>query len=333
MKLKLTRWLLPTFVAIILTLVLVTPALAINPPNSISVDGVWVYRNCREEGDQLYLTYYSINYTTNPTETVTEAYFNRLMNGAVELRATVPFAYYDDGYGDGVVAIYFDADDAPAWEGSYTMKMMGNPFLSWNGSVPEASLSTFNIWQDNPIIVTQTVLAGRIIELAEDLETAWGQDMVTESDTGQDVLTSYGLAYFVNVIPYLAEMAPDVYSEDASMGGAVFEPDIPDEVERTDYADSLEAAIIGTPFDLTDLANRFNVSRGAMTAILYYGCAVTMLIILGRRLHTYKPMMLLSIPVVILGSFIGVPFEATILAGLAGLGMTAYSIWYKPSTA
>ena len=70
-----------------------------------------------------------------------------------------------------------------------------------------------------------------------------------------------------------------------------------------------------------------------MTAILYYGVVVAILIIIARRVGTYKPMMLLSIPFVFLGAFIGVPLIVTVLAGLVGLGVTGYVIFYKPSTA
>lgn len=330
---KLTRWLFPSFVAILLALLIVTPVLAIEPPSSLSIDGVWVYRNCREAGDQLYLVSYNISYGTNPTEDASEAYLVRLMDGATELKATRPYAYYNDGYGEGVASIYFDAVDAPTWIGNYTMLLVGNPFLSWNGTVPEAELNGFNIWQDNDIAITRVVLSGRIATLATDLETAWGQDMVNLSDTGQQVLTNYGLAYFINVVPYLSGIAPYVFADDQGRGSGVVRPEIPDEVVDTTYADSLVSDIIGTPFDLTAMATSFGTSRGAMTAILYYGILAVIVIILARKLGTIKPMMLLSIPLVILGAFIGVPLIVTILAGLAALAYISWTLFYKSSTA
>ena len=333
MNLKLTRWVVPVLLAVMATFMLITPVWAIEPPTSLEVSGVWVYRNCREDGDQMYLVYYSINYTTNPDEDVSEAYLVRLMNGSDELAAVAPFAYHDDGYGNGVAAIYFTAGSAPTWEGNYTMRLVGNPILSWNGTTPSAQLSTFDLWQDNQIGVTRTVLSSRIIALATNLETAWGLDMVTADDEGQDVLTAFGLEYFVTVVPYLSEVAPYVYAADEGRGGTYVVPEVPEEWERTDYADSLVENIIDTPFDMTAMATAFGVSRGAMTAILYYGCVVAAIILFVRQIGSYKPIMMFSIPLVILGAFLGVPLIVTVLAGLMALAMTAFTIFYKPSNA
>ena len=332
---KLRRFSLATFIAILLALVITVPVLAIAQPDSMSIDGAYAYRNCRETGDMLLLIPYTIDYTTNPDENVSEAYLCRLMEEGSALQSVAPYAYYNAGYGQGVVALYFDADDAPEWEGVYTLELLGNPFQDWEGGVPTDTLSSgdFDVWQDNEIEVNQVVIAGRIISLASDLETAWSKDMVTVADDGSEVLTSYASGYFVQVVPYLSEIAPDVFAEGDTIYSTTMEPELPDRDTGTDYADSLVADIIGTPFDFTALATLMLVSRGALTALIYYGLLAFVAVLLARRLRTYKPMMLLSIPFVILGSFIGVPLIVTMLFGLAALGFTAYAIFYKPSTA
>lgn len=330
------RYLIPSLIAALLTLLLVAPCLAIGEPDSISIDDVYVYRNCRETGDQLYLVYYTIEYASLPDETVTEAYIVRLMDDEDdEIDHVYPYSYYNKGYGEGVAALYFDADDAPAWEGVCSMELIGNPFAEWEGDLPDVSVSSvdFTVWQDNELGITQVIVGGRIIDMAGDLEDDWGKDMVTLSDDGKQVLTTYAAGYFVNVVPNLYEISPDIFA--VGQGGAteIYEPDIPPEVERTDYSDELVTNIIDTPFDLTDTADAFGVSRGALSALLYYGIVALAMILIARQIQTYKPMMLLSIPFVILGAFIGVPLIATILAGLVALGATAYIIFYKPSTA
>ncbi len=335
MKLRITRWFLPSLLALLLTLFLVTPCLAINPPDDIDIEGVWAYRNCKETGDQLYLVQYAINYTSLPSETVTEAYLCRLMNGATELASTPPIWYNAEnkGYGVGVVAIYFAAVDAPTWAGAYTMKLMGNPFIAWNGSIPEDSYATFDVWQDNDLGITKSIVSSRVLYLAQEVEDDWGKDMVTLADSGKSVLTDYGLGYFINVIPYLADVAPYIYAAGQSHGGGVISPDIPPELERTDYADSLTADIIGTPFDLTPLATAFGVSRGALTAILYYGVVLVLLVLVARRIGSYRPVVLIGGFLIIVGSFIGVPLIVAILGGMAGFGMIGFTIFYKPSSA
>jgi hypothetical protein len=335
MKRKITRWFLPLLVALLGVLVFVTPCLAINPPDDLDITGVWAYRNCRETGDQLYLVEYSINYTPMPSETVTEAYLCRLMDGATELASTPPIWYNTDnkGYGVGVVAIYFEAIDAPTWQGAYTMKLMGNPFISWNGSVPETSYSTFDVWQDNDLGITKSIVSSRVLYLAQEVEDDWGKDMVTLADTGKSVLTDYGLGYFINVIPYLADVAPYIYAAGQSHGGGIIPPEIPPEEARTDYADSLTADIIGTPLDVTPVATIFGVSRGALTAVLYYGIVLVVLITVARRIGSYRPVMLFGGFLMIVGSFVGVPLMVAILGALAGFGMIGFCLFYKPSSA
>jgi hypothetical protein len=337
MRLKITRW-LPALVAVIAVFAITAPVLAaIAQPDDLSIEGVWVYRNCREENDQLYLVLCDRDYsvTGEPSQGADETYMVRLLDGDDTLDYTYPVAYHNDGYDMGVAALYFDASEAPDWEGVYTMELLGNPFQEFTGGVPSDTVTSpnFDIWQDSEMTTIQTMVEARIIWLANQLEDDWSEDMVSVSDTGEDVLTSYAAGYFVNVVPYFTDIAPNTYPADAYMPSETVEPDIPPDEAGTDYADALEDAIIGTPLDLTDLATDWGVSRGPLTAFIYYGVVAFGLIVLARRIGSYKPVMLLSVPCVIVGAFVGVPLEATILAGFISLGLVAYVIFYKPSTA
>ncbi len=102
--------------------------------DSVSIDGVNVYRNCLEFLDQLYLVKYDIQYTTIPERPVNETYLVRLRNGAAELATVRPYAYFNDGYALGYASIYFTSATAPAWEGAYNMDIIGNPTLQWMDS-------------------------------------------------------------------------------------------------------------------------------------------------------------------------------------------------------
>ena len=322
------RWLMPVIFAVFLTMVIVTPVMAIDDPDSITVNAVYAYRNCREDGDQLYLIDYTIDYSGvgNPTETITEAFLCRLMNGATELRAVAPYAYYNDGYDRGTIAIYFNAADAPTWQGSYSMYLIGNPVLSWVGDPPSAHVSTFNVWQDNSMSITREVVSSRILYLADLLEIAWSVDMI-EASGGGHTLTSFGEDYYTNVVPYVSDIAPYAFA------GQIILPEVGAVDTSTDYADDLETAIIGTPLDLTDMADSFGVSRGPLTALLYYGVVAFALIKISSRAQSQKPLMMLSIPAVIGGAFIGVPLIVTIVVGFMAFFFIAYSLFYKGSTA
>lgn len=313
-------------VALLVILSFAVPVFAIDDPNSIYINGVWVYRNCLEDDDQLYIVDYSINYTVNPDESVTEAFLLRLMNGSTELASVAPYTFYDDGYGRGTVAIYFAAVDAPTWEGAYTMILVGNPTLSWAGDPPSASVSTFNLWQDYDIQVTRQIVSSRVLWLADQLELAWDVDMIETTGSGS-VLTTYGEAYFPNVIPNLKTIAPYAFS------GKIVSPETDRREFTQDYADELETNIAGTPLDLTDSADAIGVSRGAWTAILYYGVVIIFAIMAVRKIGSYKPLMLFMLPLVILGAFIGVPLVITVLFGFLSLVMIGFSLFYRPSTA
>ena len=310
----------------------ITPVLAIADPDSMSVDEIYVYRNCRQVGDQMYLVTYNITYASPPSESVTEAFLCRLLDGTTELGSVAPFTYHNNGYDTGVVAIYFSAENAPEWAESYTIELTGNPSLDWSGDPPTDTDSTFNLWQDNGLEVTHVVLSSRILDLATELEADWDVDMVQQNtETGEYTLTTHGEAYFWGVVPYLSEVAPFIFED--IVPPTVVEPEIEDPDTSAAYADSLETAISGTLFDMTPLADEFGVGRGQLTAILYYGMVLFALILLSMKLKSQKPLMILSIPMVILGAFVGVPLVVTILAGFAAIGFIGYSLFYKPSTA
>ncbi len=103
------------------------------PDVSDSVNSVEVYRHALGETDsQVLISLTNIKYTTNPVIPSSSAYIARLMNGAVELGSTTPYAYFQNlGYNLGLVALEFDAASAPVWGGAYTMRLDGNPTLDW----------------------------------------------------------------------------------------------------------------------------------------------------------------------------------------------------------
>lgn len=310
-----------------------TPVFAIDDPDTMTLNAVWVYQNCMEDDDWLVLVDYTLDYTlANPDENVTEAFFVRLMDGTDELGSTSPYAYYDDGYDRGVVAIYFTAAEASGlvWEDpGYSIQLVGNPLLTWapGPDPPTTSLTPFDLWQDWPMETTQTALSARILWLADQLELTWGVDLIESTASGSYLTTTYGEAYFTNVVPNLNLMAPYAFS------GSMIQPDFEQKEFTQDYAADLEADVAGTPLDITPLATAFALDRGMLTTILYYGCAVVFIAFLVQRYQTYKPAILMAVPLVIGGAFLGVPLIVTILAGFAALVGVGYVLFYSKSTA
>lgn len=318
------------FLALLLLLAVVTPVYAtVDDPSAISVDSVFVYQHCLEEDDQLYLVEYTITYGTNPDENATEAYLFRLMNGTTELGNVAPYAYYDEGYGYGIAAIYFYAADAPAWEGSYTMKFEGNPTLTWtDGTPPVTSVSTFNSWSSSPgISTTQNELAARILYLADLLELDWGVNMIDTAATGS-YLSDYGVAYFTNVIESVQTMAPGAFA------GSSTAPDWETKEVDTTYADSRADSVEDTPLDLTDLADAFGISRLWASTVLYILGAGVMVYFALAPTGSFRPLILLSAPLIVAGGYMGMlPLLFTVLAGVGAFILSLFLLFYHPSTA
>lgn len=334
---RLTNLSASLLLAILGLLLIVSPVFAIAPPNSISVNSVYAYQHCLETNDQLYLVEYTIYYaptgeppvSTNPDENATEAYLVRFMDGLTELKAVAPYAYYDEGYGKGVAAIYFSASDPalPTWVASYTIRLVGNPTLAWTPSIPSTSVSIFDLWSSSTgITQTQSELTARILWLADMLEVEWGINMVDSTGTGS-YLSSYGEAYFTNVIPNIRAMAPRAFA------GTTTSPDWSTKETTTGYAEDRAASVEGTGLDLTPMAEWWGVSRMWTSSILYIIAGIIILYAALKPTGSFRGLVLVSTPLVIAGGYLGmIPLLATVLLGFAALAISIFMLFYHPSS-
>lgn len=214
-----------------------------DPDIKFEVTGVNAYRNAVELGDQLYIIYYNIDYTVNPTEgTTEETYICRLMNGAAEIASSVPYAGgFSDGYSEGVISIYVSSADvvtnaltwpytaAPAW--TPIISLEGNPLQSWSSTPPPSKTvngASFVDWfDDSTVEATQEALGARIRYIAGKIEDVWGFALL-ESIGGVNKLTDAGEAYFTSAIPNLRILCPNLFSN------VMFTPDFSEELRIND---------------------------------------------------------------------------------------------------
>ena len=294
------------------------------PPDSLIVNAVYAYENYELTGDQLYIVDFNIDYTTIPSSKADVNYVIRLMNGGTELAWTAPFPYHTSGYGRGIVAFYFDPGSAPTWAGAYTVILCGNPVIDWGGSFPYTSLATFS-WESNPVSQTQSLVALKVLALAQILETDWGIDMVETTSTGS-YLTADGEAYFINVIPGFMQTGAGAFY------GNVYPPHYPAITRDNTYATNLENMSEGTILDIgTPVANLLGISRGEATTVVIYGIGILGLIILCRKLNSYKPLMFLFGLVVCTGWALGVPLAYTVYGGILATFLILFELLYKPT--
>ena len=336
MKARLTKLLSVLALVMLGLLLIVSPALAIASPDNLQINSVYVFRHCLEADDQLYLVEYFVDYDPdgdpatddNPDENITEAYLGRLMDGIDELGTVAPYAYYDEGYEAGVFAIYFSASDPnlPTWNGAYVMNFMGNPALSWDDAIPSTSVDVFDLWSDSTSIAdTQNELAARILYLADQLELAWGINMTDSTGTGS-YLSDYGETYFTNAIFNIRAMAPEAFA------GRTIRPQWEYKEYTTSYAESRADSVIDTPLDMTPVADWWGVSRMWTSSLLFMLGGILMLYCILSSTGNYRPLVLLSTPLIIAGGYLGLlPLLATALIGLAAFVLSIFALFYHPS--
>lgn len=326
---KRSRYVLSGIAALVLLLLLVvciTPVLgAVAQPDTFEIQMVQAYQNTKEDGDQLYLITYYIDYTSLPDESADDLFIFRLLNDDAELSSAGPYPFYNQGYSLGVVAFYFEPDEAPTWESSLSVQITGNPLVDWDGDPPITTTDSIT-WSTGTVEEVQQLVSAKIIYLATELEQDWSVEMITTS-SGMTILSDTGALYFLRVVPHLNEVAPYV------IGQYTFTPEYPeDKPEDYTYSDWLEDSIGGTIFDLSGPARSLNISRGALTAFIYYSLVAVFLILLINKTNLKKGAVLILWPFMIAGAFIGVPLIVTIVASLACLFSTVW-VFHKGATA
>lgn len=246
------RVLVAMLLAVAATLLLPVAALAIDVPDSgpyiLQVDA---YRHVVETDDILLHGRYNWPYASPPSETITEAVFVRLLDGTDELGYCQPYAYYTRGWGYGSFSIYLTASEASGyWEGSLTVEMRGSPTLSWTGgSAPVVATSTVNWWATASNAATQALMYAHIAAWGETLGDYWSVSLVSYYADGSK-LSSYGEAYFTNVITGLRAMVPDLFS------GAMESPSYSDVTWNTSASDAMRD---NWPFDMGGISEWFGM--------------------------------------------------------------------------
>lgn len=323
---KCSRYVLSGIAVIVLLLLLglfTIPVLAaVAQPDTFEIQMVQAYQNTREDGDQLYLVTFYIDYDSLPDENADDLFIIRLLDAADdEISSTKPYPFYNQGYSLGVAAFYFEPDEVPTWESSLSIQMAGNPLVDWDGDPPITTTDSIT-WSTGTLKDVQQLVSAKIIYLATELEQDWAVEM-TATTSGITVLSDTGAAYFLRVVPHLTGVAPYV------TGQYTFPPEYPEDKPSDDtYSDQLINAIDGTIFDLSGPAQSLGISCGALTASIYYFFVVLFFILLAWKHKINKGVMMLVWPFIIVGAFIGVPLVVTILGGFLCLGTTVI-VFYK----
>jgi hypothetical protein len=324
------RFLCASAIAVILLLVVASSVLAIAQPDTTpQILSVFAYHHLLETDDQGYLIDIYTDYSALPSETITDSYMVSILDidGTTVLRTVAPYTFIASGYGRELVWIYFSAADAPTYNQAYTIRLEGNPLLTWTPvATPPSVSSGVDYWSSSTSITsTQAELASEILYLGDRLELAWSLDIVEELSTGI-YITATGASYFMNVMPNVRTMAPSVFSSG----------EITPDHESTDYstadADDL-SGLIGSPLDLTDAATSLGTTRGVLTTTGTL-IVIGILIFYAVRAVGGKIALPLAGGCLILASAMNmVPRALGVGMGVFCIILTGFLLFYKPSSA
>jgi hypothetical protein len=273
-----------------------------------------------------------------PTEPISDTYIIKLMDtdGSTEITTAVPYAFFNNGYNRGIAYIYLTADEVDTaglvWGSAYQIRLDGNPLASWDAGTPSASALTTIQWTTATTQgATRLVVEAKIRSLASALQTTWNDSdfiMLANYASG-GVLTTVGESYFSVVIPNLNDIAPSVLSATNA------EPEYIDRQYGNTNEQNIISEVAGTSLDMTNLANVIKPGLDPMVISAIIALAVLVFVAIKTRdtAQSYKPIVLISIPVIVVLTrlhFIAL-WLTILLAFIAGV-MVFYTFFYEKSS-
>jgi hypothetical protein len=194
----------------------------------------------------------------------------------IELGVVEAYPYQNDGYGQGLISFYFPASSAPAWGGSYWIRIEGKvpafitpPIYSY--SLPSVTYAVLT----NQVDIRKNI-ASTIIDLAKTIGKSWTpvQALTEESESGT-VLSQLGESYFRPVIPGIQSMCPNLFLLQ------ILDVTVTNTTWSTNQSDSAAALVSNSTLGagITGWASLFNMSFSATAAIpIIVACVVLVIV-------------------------------------------------------
>lgn len=289
----------------------------IDPPDILRIDDIKVFSNYFESSDQLYVLSYRIIYESGTPILDVSDYFDFQLLDGTTLKAQIPVRSWD--YKPG--SIYLGVNSALTWEGSYTIKIIGNP-NKWE-TPPECYRNiTSGDWQGSDL----TQLDTWVISLAQSLQTYYNSEIIIYTTGGQAVLSSQGGVIFNMGIPGLSSQRPHLFSAMTEFPQPGWE-----EHER-EYEGTLVPSEQLGPYltgMLEDGAGFFGIEMETFGGMLF---GITYLALAGLIGMVTRPLVGLGLasPVIILGAWFGlIPLGfIMIVTGVVALYIV-FLVWVK----
>jgi len=318
------------FLLVMLSMLIWTPIVrAIAPPDSMQIySNIHVYRHILELGDVIVVAKYNIDYDVPPTsESADEAFLFRLFDGnGTDLGSNILYPFHANGYGVGIITLYFSSDEAPTWDQTHILRLEGNPGLSWSpGSRPLINNGDFSWHTTSTLSATETLLTSRILTYAQELETEWIVDMIVATPSGNK-LTSTGESYFTTIFPDLREVCPNLF--EAAIYSPIYEEEEYDQAYIGYLASYWDTTEYQAAFET--LGDYIGISESFLKAFFWMGIMMLTAIGITYATHTPKPALLLMVPMIMAGNLIGMlSFVFTAMLTFVCILLMGYIFFYR----
>lgn len=274
-------------------------------PNLTAINESYVWRNVLETGDYLLVARYAVNYTTIPSTDISDTFVFRLMDtdNINELGVVEAYPYQNLGYGQGIVAWYYDAATAPAWGVPYWIRIEGKVGVFTSPPVYNYNMSAVSYSDKTIQSEVRAEIANTLIEMAKTVGGAWNPQiaLTDEGETGT-ILSVYGEAYFRSAIPGIQSMCPEMFFLQ------IYDVEITNTTWSTNQSDAsgsiVQNSTVGT--GITGVASLFNMSFSAIAMI---------------------PVILISIVLMVVGAVQSNLLSGMINSGFVLTGSTAFG-WF-----
>jgi len=277
-------------VLILLSFFIPKYALATALPTSMSIISAKAVRNTVIPGDIAFVFHYNLVYTPPPypTDSATNTILIRLYdtNGTTLLSSSVPYNYFDYGYGQGMGLFYFAVDPTGGMAKAYIINISGSAAFfdplpaPYSYTLTSSDYSSLTLQVDNQALMTSYILAScTILEIARPLYPLHGA-----TDSGI-VLSAIGENYFRGALPGIQSIAPTLFFTQSF---------VPTSTNIT-YTDNLSTTYGGrlTGTDIMTSFNNWGTSLGTtgtfLFGLLFFGVCVALMIWTSRRNWGVEP--------------------------------------------
>jgi len=323
-----TKLLLLPLLVILLLVLAVEPVSAVANPDNIALYTCKAFQNIFEADDILFVVSYKVGYTSEPTEpaqdTFQVAIYNTDNSTLIQPRALNEYQY-------NVHSIYFNATAAASlvWGAEYNVRVMGNP--AFFAPIEDVTMDTMKLspdanWISGTATTSKVLLKDHCLDLAQDLELAWGLPLTTATPDG-DVLNSTGRLTFLAAIPRLDWAVPDLFQVVVS-AMSIGQQERTAAYETTTSVATQLGAATKSAFD--GIGDYLNVSGQTVAAIwiMLFVLIVASIVFLNSGNTTAA--MVLALPILLIGGWTGaLPLAVLFSIGVIVVVLMGHFIWLR----